>query len=121
MKKILAVFAILALAATLAHAQTSHKVTLSWTASADSTTASPGTVSVLRANGSCPATGVPATVTTLTTTALAGGPYTDSGVTAGQYCYYVTATIGGATSVPSNTSGAPVPTFPPTGLTVTVQ
>jgi hypothetical protein len=121
MKKVfIAAIAILALGVT-AHAQTTHKVTLSWTASSDSTTATPGTVSVLRASGVCPATGVPATVTTLTTSAPAGGPYVDSTVTAGQYCYYVTATIGGATSVPSNTSGAPVPTFPPSGLTVVVQ
>lgn len=119
MRNILAILFFVA-AATLAQAQ--HKVTLSWTASTDSTSSNPGTVSVYRATGTCPASGIGTlTYTTLTATAPAGGPYADSTVTAGTYCYYVTATISGATSGPSNTVTAVVPTAAPSGLTAVSQ
>lgn len=122
MKKLLAFVALILAFAIVAVAQTkTHAVTLSWTASADSTSANPGAVSVYRAAGSCPATGVPSSVTTLTTSAPAGGPYQDTTVTAGTYCYYVEAVIGGVSSAPSNTTGPSVPTFPPAGLTALVQ
>ena len=115
---LLALFVMLA---SVAHAQ--HSVTLNWTASSDSTTSSPGTVNVLRAVGTCPASGIGTlTYTTLTSTAPAGGPYVDSAVTAGAtYCYYLTATIGGATSGPSNTAGGTIPTAAPSTLTITVK
>lgn len=103
-------------AASLANAQ--HKVTLSWVASTDSTSSNPGTVSVYRATGTCPASGIGTlTYSTLTAAAPAGGPYADTTVSAGTYCYYVTATISGATSGPSNTFTAVVPTATATGLT----
>jgi hypothetical protein len=52
----------------------------------------------------------------LTSTAPAGGPYKDTAVTAGAYCYYVTATVNGTESVPSNSVNPSVPTAPPTNL-----
>jgi len=113
---------ILVLSAIVCRAQ-SHQVTLSWTASKDSSASNPGTVTVYRAVGSCPSSGIGTlTYTPLTTTAPAGGPYTDPTVTAGMtYCYYVTATINGATSQPSNTANATVPVFSPTAVSVLIQ
>jgi hypothetical protein len=117
---LLMIFA-LSLSAHAASAQ--HSVTLNWIASADSTTTTPGTVSVFRATGTCPASGIGTlTYTTLTSTAPAGGPYTDTAVTVGSaYCYYITATIGSATSGPSNTVGAVIPVGPPTSLIIVVK
>lgn len=116
-------FLALALACGLASAQSAqHKVTLSWTASPDSTAANPGTANVWRATGACPTTGAPTGATEISTSAPAGGPYVDSNVAAGStYCYYVTATISGATSGPSNTTQPTVGPFPPGGLTVVVD
>ena len=112
---------VLSLSAHAAAAQ--HSVTLNWIASTDSTTATPGTVTVYRATAACPASGIGTlTYTALTTTAAAGGPYTDSAVTTGvTYCYYLTATIGGATSGPSNTAGGTIPVGTPTSLILVVK
>ena len=87
---------------------------VSWTASTDAGT----TVTVQRGSGAC--TSNP-TFTTLTTSAAAGGPYTDNSVPTGATsCYNVFASIGAVHS-----SGA---TFqfqsgvaPATGLTIVVQ
>lgn len=120
MKKLL--FSLLLGSSSVAFAA-SHSVTLTWTASTDSTTANPGTVNVLRATGNCPASGIGTlTYNTLTTTAPAGGPYVDNSVTSGTtYCYYVTATIGGQTSNPSNTFQSTIPVAPPSSLSGQVQ
>jgi len=100
----------------------SHTATLTYTASSDSTTGNPGTVTVYRATGACPASGLGSlTFTAVTTTAPSGGPYTDTLPGPGTYCYYLTATISGATSSPSLTGGGSANPFPPTGVTVVVQ
>jgi len=113
----------IALFAASLHAQSTHQVTLRWTASPDSTTAAPGTVTVYRATAACPASGIGTLAySKLTATALAGGPYVDTSVTTGStYCYYVTATIGGLESNPSNTFQGQIPTAPPSTLTGSVQ
>ncbi len=97
-----------------------HSVSMTWTASADSTTTTPGTVSVWRASETCPATVSTTTpgFTAVTTTAPAGGPYADTTVTAGTWCYFVTATISGATSGPSNTVQAVLLPLAPTNLAI---
>jgi uncharacterized membrane protein len=105
--------AILILAACAA-AQTTHKVTLVWQ---DTLNPAGTTYSVYRATGLCsgtPAWAKLAAAVTLKT-------YEDSTVTPGNYCYQVTATANGMESAPSNTSLAPVPSFPPTSLQITVQ
>src|SRR5579871_3112162 len=80
MKKLLWGLSLLLMAAAV-QAQAAHQVTLTWTASKDSTTASPGTVSVYRAVGACPASGIGTlTYTALTSTAPAAGPYIDTTV-----------------------------------------
>lgn len=100
-----------------------HSATLTWKASADSTAITPGTASVYRASGACPATGIgTASYSLLSVTAPAGGPYVDTSVTGGAtFCYYVTASISGGTSDPSNTCTVTVPLAAPTNLTGTVK
>jgi hypothetical protein len=92
-----------------------HTATLAWTDTQNP--AGQATYSVYRATGLC--SGTP------TFSKLATGvpslSYVDNTVTPGNYCYQVTATVGGVESAPSNASQAPIPAFPPTALTVTVQ
>lgn len=106
-----------------ANAQTSYSVKLNWTASTSSTT-TPGTVSVFRAVGNCPTTGIGSlTYSTLSTTAPAAGPFTDSTVAyATTYCYFVEEVISGKSSGPSNTFQAAIPSAiaPPSSLGGTV-
>lgn len=117
--KLLSLFVLLA---TIPAMAASHSVQLTWTASPDSTAQNPGTISIFRANATCPATGIGTLSWTLiTSTAPAAGPYTDSTVSTGNWCYYVTATIGGATSAPSNTAGGSASPFPPQTLQITIQ
>lgn len=126
-KRILLLVSLALVFAGMAHAQTgAHSAKLSWAASADSTSANPGTVAIYQASGACPASGLGSlTFATVTTTAApsatAANPYIVTSLTPGTYCFYLTATIGGATSGPSNTSGGSTSTFPPTSFTVVVQ
>lgn len=104
-----------------AGAQTSHSVTLNWTAGSDDT----GFI-VYRASGACPSSVSNNPLTTgftvlATLTAATPASYVDSTVTVGAWCYFVAGTAGGATSVPSNTANPSVLPFPVTGLTVNVK
>jgi len=94
---------------------TSHSVTLAWQDTLNPAGAT--TYSVYRAPGLCSGTPTFAKLAT----ALTVLTYQDSTVTPGNYCYQVTATVGGMESSPSNTAGAPVPSFAPAQLTVTVK
>lgn len=94
-------------------AQAAHSVSLSWTASADSTTAAPGTVTVFRATSAC--TGTPSFVNLAANVAPAG-PYSDTTVGIGVFCYYVVSVINGASSLPSNTVQVTVLPSAPTAL-----
>lgn len=100
---------ILVLLASSAFAQSTHTVTLTWTPSTDTG----GTVNIYRATSSC--TGTP-TFTKLATGIVAAGPYVDSSVGIGPFCYYVTAVVNGAESLPSTTAGATVLPLSPTSL-----
>jgi len=124
MKKILATLTLALLAPIgLAAAQTTHTVAMSYTASTDSTTANPGTVTAFYATSACGTSGQ--TFAQL----AANGPASDTAAAPwkvnlagpGTYCFYVEAVIGGASSVPSNTSGGSANPFPPAAFTVTVQ
>jgi hypothetical protein len=102
-----------------------QSVTLSWTASVSSTTATPGTSNVYREIGTCSATQPTSTAgfSQIATNIAPSGPYTDTAVTMGTtYCYIVTAVIGGLESAPSNTFQAIIPSLPspPTGLKGTI-
>jgi len=102
----------LAVLAVVAFAQTTtHSVTLNW---ADSLNPAGTTYSVYRATGLC--SGTP--TWSKLATALTLKTYQDTTVVAGNYCYEVTATAAGMESAPSNTAGAPVPSFPPSALQV---
>lgn len=97
-----------------------HAVTLAWVASADASSTNPVTYNVLRAPGTCGASGQ-------TFTSLAAGvtvtTYKDTTVVGGQdYCYQVDAEgSNGAVSVNNPTVPAAVPPFPVTGLTESSQ
>lgn len=95
-----------------------HSVSLSWTAAADATTAT--TYHIYRALGACANGVVPTTLTSLSfvqldgaNSAISATNYTDSTVGVGAFCYYVTASLNGATSAPSLTAGALVPPLAP--------
>lgn len=109
MKKLIAV---LALSSVAALAQSSHSVSLSWTPSTDTG----GTVNVYRAPAACTAN--PTNFTAIKTGVVAAGPYADTTVTVGSFCYYVTAVVGGAESAPSDKVTATVLPQSPTGLVV---
>jgi len=99
-------FAILGLCIGWASGQTTtHSVTLT-VSSPDVSSTAPGTATILRAAGACPASGVPSSGTTLTSTLAVPGTanYTDSGVTGGStYCYWSTLKTQGGGSGVSNT------------------
>jgi fibronectin type 3 domain-containing protein len=104
------------LGATLAVAQTPTQriVDLAWE---DTRNPSGTTYSVYRATGLC--SGTPSW--SKIATALTVKTYEDSTVQPGNYCYQVTATFSGVESAPSNTAAAPVPSFPPVQLQLTVK
>ena len=94
---------------------TQHSVTLTWSDPSNPTTGT--TYSIYRATGLC--SGTP-TFSKLAS-AVSGKSYVDTTVTPGNYCYQATATVNGMESAPSNTAAAAVPSFPPQGLSATVQ
>lgn len=91
-----------------------HSVTLTWV---DASNPASTTYTVYRATGLC--SGSP--VFSKLATAIATKTYMDTAVNPGNYCYQVTATYLGMESAPSPTALAPVPSFAPTQLSVTVQ
>lgn len=91
-----------------------HKVTLTWV----DTLNPAGTVySVYRATGLC--AGSPAF--SVIASAIPTKTYEDNTVAPGNYCYAVTATYNSVESAQSNSALAPVPSFAPANLAVTVQ
>jgi hypothetical protein len=104
----------LALISGTVFAQSSHSVLLTWTASTDTG----GTVNVYKATSAC--TGTPS-FTLLASGVVAGGPYTDASVGIGKFCYYVTAVVNGAESLPSNFAPMTVLPKSPTAVTAVSQ
>ena len=94
----------------------SHSATISITAPSDATSASG--YNVYRASGICPAT-APGTLgwTKLTASPITVLTYTDSTITVGAWCYYVTQVQVGVESSPSNAAGG---TAQPNTVTFTV-
>lgn len=105
---------LLLLLAVALQAQTTHKVTLTWQ---DTLNPAGTTYSVYRATGLCSGTPVFSKIASALTTKT----YEDTTVQPGNYCYAVTASLNGMESAQSNTALAPVPTFAPSALSVTVQ
>lgn len=83
---------------------TGHSTTLTWSAPADVVAGS--TYDVLRANAVCPVSGLGTlTFTKVNASAIVGLTFTDGTIGVGNWCYYVTQSQNGATSLPSNTTG----------------
>ena len=110
MKPIVFFIAMLALAQTPAN----HSVTLTWQ---DTSNPAGTTYSVYRATGLC--SGTPAF--SKIAAGLTAKTHEDTTVQPGPYCYAVTATLNGVESAQSNTALAPVPSWAPTQLSVTVK
>jgi len=101
-----AIFALLGLSIGWAFGQTpSHTVTLT-VASPDTSSGAPGIATIFRADGACPASGVPSSGTTLTSTLSVPGTanFTDSTVVGGKtYCFWAKLVAQGGGSGVSNT------------------
>lgn len=95
-------------------AQAPHSATLTWV---DNSNPAGTTYNVHRASGLC--SGTP--VYSMIASGLTVKTYTDATVTPGNYCYVVTAVFAGIESPNSPTALAPVPSFAPASLAVTVQ
>jgi hypothetical protein len=74
----------------------SHSVSLSWTASTDSGVS----YNLYRLAGACPTSGTTGFVK-INASPISGLTYSDTRIGPGDYCYYATATLNGAESVPS--------------------
>ena len=103
-------------ASTTCVAQAAHSVTLTWTASSDSTPGTPESVTVYKAEGQCPADGVQVTnFGVVATNQPASGSFQDASVLGGHtYCYFTTTTVGGIVSPPSNATQVTVGVRAPT-------
>lgn len=110
------ILAIALLFAPLSAMASSYSVALAWASGVNDSG-----YNVYRSTGKCPAVVNPSVtgfskVGSSTTTS-----YTDSSVTAGTWCYFVTGTDAGTESAPSNAATSYVVPAAPTGLTVTVK
>jgi hypothetical protein len=106
-----------------ASAQTAHSVTLAWTASSDAAANPSLTYNVYRLNGACPATAPTAIsgsgFTKLNTSGLTTTTYKDTTVAPGVYCYFASAFLNTAESVPSNDAQGTILPAAPTSLGIT--
>jgi hypothetical protein len=117
MKKICTIA--LALCSLPLRAQTAtHSVTLNWQPATDGSDAG-GTINVYRAIGACGSGGQQFAL--IKGGVGLSGPYVDTAVTAGIYCYYVTAVVNTEESDASNLIAAIIKPIPVIGLTVTVK
>lgn len=98
----------------IAQTTNQHSVTLNWQDTANPTGT---TYNVYRATGLCSGTPTFSKIAT----AVANKTYVDTTVLPGNYCYQVTATSNSVESAPSNSALAPVPSFAPQQLVITVQ
>ena len=128
MKNLLRLSVLLLFAVAPAFAQ-AHSAALTWTLSADDTTTACAvtgaacTQSVYRASGACSSTSIFTSLASVSATAVA---YTDSTIVPGNYCYAVTFTIGGQTSIiyqsgDTNFASVSLSPSPETGLVVVVK
>jgi len=110
----------LLLLATPVPAQAAHNAVLTWGASADAAANPSLAYNIYKLAGACPAT-APTTVgmggfVKVNTASIAALTYTDTPLPIGPVCYYGTATLNGAESVPGSTSGGTV-----TPATITIH
>jgi|ERR1700674_2555284 hypothetical protein len=103
---------ILILFCNVVHAQ-AHSASLTWTASTDSGVS----YNIYRLSGACPSAATTG-FAKITAAPLTATTYTDSTVAPGTYCYYATAVLNGAESIPSNLASAVILPAAPTALSV---
>ena len=117
--KIISITVLCIMLVCVSFAQSSHSATLTWTLSTDSGSG----YNAYRLAGACPSSATTGQGTKLTSTPLAAGTvtFTDANLAVGTYCYYVTAVLNGAESVPSNLAPAVVLPQSPSALSVTVK
>ena len=99
----------------------SHSVSLTWSASADAAGNPSLTYNVYRALIACPSGDVlPTGALKVSNVATPG--YLDTAVSVGQsVCYYVTATLNGGESAPSNTAGGVIPIAAPGSVAISIK
>ena len=95
-----------------------HSVVLTWTASPDAAANPSLTYNAYRLTGACSAT---ATFTKINTAPIASVTFTDTSVAPGAYCYYVTASLNGIESVPSNQAAAAILVLPPGSVVLSAK
>jgi hypothetical protein len=101
MRKLLTLFFVFASAA---FAQTTHTATMSWKAPTDAIATS--TYNVYYVAASCPTSGLGTlNWVKINPVPIVGLTYTQSGLAAGNYCWYVTQVQNGVESPPSTTAG----------------
>jgi hypothetical protein len=133
-RRCLTLFVVLLAAVTTATAQTTHSATLTWIASSDAAANPSLTYNVykLLPSGACPAispTGVAGALILgfqkINTTPITALTFIDSGtpppLALGLQCYFATALLNGAESVPSNLIQTVILPAPPTGFTGAVK
>ena len=119
MKHVLALISFcFALAFFASPARAQHSASLSWTASSDAAANPSLGYNVYRLAGACPASGTTG-FTKLNASPVTATTFSDATVGLGAACYYVTATLNGAESVPSNTASAVILPGAPTLLKIT--
>ena len=111
MKRLLLLFVLFL--SSLAAQVSAPKVELSW----EDAINQDATYTVKRAAGLCSGTPTFATIAT----GLKTKTYVDASVTAGNFCYVVTAVVNGIESAPSNASQATVPAAPPQNLQTQIK
>jgi hypothetical protein len=97
-------------------AQAARKAVVTWNASSDAAANPTLAYNVYKLAGACPASGT-AGFAKVNTSPVSALTFTDSGIGVGPVCYYVTATLNGAESIPSNTAGG---TVGPSTVVITV-
>lgn len=98
---------VLLLSTSMLHAAS---IKLNWSESADAKAQDPGTVNIYRRTAACPQSVSGAKWLKLATDVPAGGPYVDNAANLHYpHCYYITATIDGVESAPSNMTFMPPP------------
>jgi hypothetical protein len=100
--------------------QSSHSVTLTWTASTDAIGNPTLFYDVYRAPVACTATPTP-TFSRVGSTAPLATTFTDTAVPLGVFCYVVTSLVNGAESVSSNTAPAVILPAAPTSVKATAN
>ena len=87
----------------MAFGQSGHKAILTWNAPSDADTTT--TYNIYRSNATCPTIGIGTGTWSKISSGVVTANYTDSSISVGNWCYYVTATTQGQESGPSNTAG----------------